>query len=157
MLFDGQVALITGAGSGICEAAALAFARDGARGVVLAGRRISELERVADLVADLGATPLAVATEVSLAADVERLIRSAIEKSGRLDAAFNNAGIEGAFAPITDLEEADFDRTVAVNLKGVWLCCREEMRALAQCGSGGAIINTSSWLAQGAFPGSSIY
>lgn len=157
MLFEGKVALITGAGSGIGEAAALAFARAGARAVVLAGRRVAELERVGRRVADLGATPLAVSTDVARADDVKRLIDAALDTFGGLHAAFNNAGIEGAFAPITNLSDADFDATISVNLKGVWLCCREEMRAMRRLGPGGAIVNTSSWLAHGAFPGSSVY
>jgi NAD(P)-dependent dehydrogenase (short-subunit alcohol dehydrogenase family) len=157
MTFSGRVALVTGAGSGIGEAAAVAFARDGARGVVLAGRRVGELERVADQIAELGATPLTVATDVARADDVRRMIDATLEKFGRLDAAFNNAGTEGAFAPIAELSDTDFDATIAVNLKGAWLCCREEMRAMARLRTGGAIVNTSSWLAHGAFPGSSIY
>lgn len=152
--FTGRVALVTGAGSGIGRAAAIAFARAGARGVVLAGRRSAELEEAAGEVADIGAIPLVVPTDVSRDSEVRRLLGATLDKFARLDAAFNNAGIEGAFAPIVDLDEADFDATIATNLKGVWLSIKHEMTAM---GAGGAIVNTSSWLAHGAFPGSSIY
>jgi NAD(P)-dependent dehydrogenase (short-subunit alcohol dehydrogenase family) len=156
-IFEGRVALVTGAGSGIGEAAALAFAQAGAQGVVLAGRRREELERVAVRVAGYGAAPLVVPTDVSRDADVVRLIEQTLTRFNRLDAAFNNAGIEGAFAPIAELTEAQFDATISINLKGVWLCCKHELAAMHRLGAAGAIVNTSSWLAHGAFPGSSIY
>ncbi len=152
----GRVALVTGAGSGIGRAAALALARAGAD-LVLAGRRAEELMAVARKAEGVGRRALPVPTDVSDAAQVEALVAAGIHRFGRLDAAFNNAGIEGAFAPITELSEADFDATIAVNLKGVWLCCRQEIAAMQRFGRGGAIVNTSSWLAHGAFPGSSIY
>lgn len=152
-----RVALVTGAGSGIGQATALAFAEAGAHGVVLAGRRASELERVAEKVGALGATPLVVPTDVSREEEVARLVASALGGFGRLDAAFNNAGIEGTFAPIRDLSEAEFDAAIAINLKGAWLSCKHEIAAMLRLGMGGAIVNTSSWLAHGAFPGSSIY
>jgi NAD(P)-dependent dehydrogenase (short-subunit alcohol dehydrogenase family) len=156
-LFDGKVALVTGAGSGIGETAALAFAHEGARGVVLAGRRATALEQVADRIADAGTVPLVVPTDVSRADEVAALVARTAERLGALDAAFNNAGIEGAFAPIVGLDENDFDATIAINLKGVWLSCKHEIEAMLRLGAGGAIVNTSSWLAHGAFPGSSIY
>lgn len=150
-----KVALVTGGGSGIGEAAALAFAQAGYR-VAISGRRESELERVAGRIRSAGGEALAVPTDVSREADVERMVAAPLDAWGRLDAVFNNAGIEGAFAPITELTEADFDATIAVNLKGVWLACKHELAAMQPSG-GGAIVNTSSWLAHGAFPGSSIY
>lgn len=155
-LFKGQVALVTGAGSGIGAAAALAYARAGAEGIVLAGRRRSELEKVADSVAELGVTALVAPTDVAQEAQVVALIDAGIQRFGRIDAAFNNAGIEGVFAPIQQCSAADFDATMAVNLRGVWLCMKYEMAAMAAARRG-AIVNTSSWLAHGAFPGSSIY
>jgi NAD(P)-dependent dehydrogenase (short-subunit alcohol dehydrogenase family) len=157
MLFKGKIALITGAGTGIGRSTAVAFSKAGARGIVLAGRRRSELEATGDLVSRAGATPLVVPTDVSVERDLETLVRQAIAKFGAIDAAFNNAGIEGAFAPITDLTGDQFDATIAINLKGVWLSCKQAITAMKSQGRGGAIVNTSSWLAYGAFPGSSIY
>jgi NAD(P)-dependent dehydrogenase (short-subunit alcohol dehydrogenase family) len=85
------------------------------------------------------------------------LIESILSRYGRLDAAFNNAGVEGRFAPIADLTEDDFDTVVSVNLKGVWLSVKYEVEAMLAQGHGGAIVNTSSWLAKGASAGSSVY
>jgi NAD(P)-dependent dehydrogenase (short-subunit alcohol dehydrogenase family) len=157
MLLSQRIALVTGAGSGIGEATALAMARQGVSGLVLAGRRRTELERVAASAIALGAQVLVQPTDVAIEVEVQALVAATVERFGRIDVAFNNAGIEGAFAPIETLSSSDFDATMAINLKGVWLCCREQIRAMRRIGLGGAIINTSSWLAHGAFPGSSIY
>lgn len=151
-----RAALVTGAGTGIGEAAALAFARNGYH-VAINGRRAEPLERVADQIRALGGEPLIVLGDVAKAVDVDHIVRQTVARFGALDAAFNNAGIEGAFATIQDLTEEDFDATMAINLKGVWLCCRAEMEVMHRGGANGAIVNTSSWLAHGAFPGSSIY
>jgi NAD(P)-dependent dehydrogenase (short-subunit alcohol dehydrogenase family) len=152
-----RIALVTGAGTGIGKATSIAFARAGTRGIVLAGRRLPQLEETADLVADLGAIPLVVPTDVVEETAVEELVSTAIEKFGRLDACFNNAGILGTFNPVWDLSEQDFDEVMAVNLKAVWLCCKHQITAMRRLRAGGSIVNTSSWLAHGAFPGSSLY
>jgi NAD(P)-dependent dehydrogenase (short-subunit alcohol dehydrogenase family) len=154
--FKDKVVLVTGAGSGIGEAAAIAFAHAGVRGVVLAGRRAAALEPVADAIAAIGATPLVAPCDVAVETQVKALVSAALARFGRIDAAFNNAGIEGVFAPITQCSAADFDATMAVNLRGAWLSVKYEMAAMLEAGSG-TIVNTSSWLAHGAFPGSSIY
>jgi NAD(P)-dependent dehydrogenase (short-subunit alcohol dehydrogenase family) len=124
---------------------------------VLAGRRQGEIDAVASEIESEGGQALALATDVSVAADVERLITTAEKHFGRVDCAFNNAGTEGVFGPIAELTEADFDRVIATNLKGVWLSVRAEVAVMLRHGAGGAIVNTSSWLSKGALPGSSIY
>lgn len=143
--FDGRVVLITGAGSGIGRAAALAFAKEGAR-LVLAGCRRHEIEETAQAAEVLGTETLATPTDVSVADQVQALVDDAIERFGRLDCAFNNAGID-AYAPLVETSEEEFDRIVAINLKGVWLCLRAQIRALLAGSGGGAVVNTSSFLA----------
>lgn len=155
--FRDRVALVTGAGSGIGRATAVAFAKASARGVVLVGRQTLALEETAELVSAHGAVPLIVPADVSVNADVENMLAKTIERFGGIDACFNNAGRLGSFLPASDMEEADFDTTIAVNLKGVWLCCKHQIIAMRSLGKGGSIVNTSSWLAHGAFPGSSAY
>ncbi len=154
--FQEKVVLITGAGSGMGQAAAVAFAREGAT-VVLAGRRRAELDAVAAEVEAAGSRALAVPTDVAKPEEVERLVRTTLERFDRLDAAFNNAGVEGAFGPIHELKTEDFDHTFNINVRGVWLCMKHEVDAMLRSGRGGAIVNNSSWLAHGALPGTSIY
>ena len=151
-----RVALVTGGGSGIGRAAALSFAREGCK-VVVAGRRKQELEATVGLIMSEGGDAFAVSTDVSIAASVRGLVAATIDRYGQLDIAFNNAGSEGKFAPITELTEADFDSVVGVNLKGVWLLVKHEIEAMLSHGQGGAIVNTSSFLAEGATVGSSVY
>jgi len=85
-----------------------------------------------------------VKTDVSKATAVETLVQKAVDKFGRLDIAFNNAGIEGVWSPIVRQSEEDWDRTIAINLKGVWLCLKYEIRQMLEQGGGGAIVNMSS-------------
>src|SRR4051812_39785223 len=108
-----RVALVTGGGSGIGRAAALAYSHEGAK-VVIAGRRAAEIEETARLIIAAGGNALAVPTDVSIAAEIRTLVAATVSRYGRLDIAFNNAGSEGHFAPITDLTEADFDTIIAV-------------------------------------------
>jgi NAD(P)-dependent dehydrogenase (short-subunit alcohol dehydrogenase family) len=153
---QGRVALVTGGGSGIGRAAALAYARHGAT-VVVAGRRLAEIEETAEMIRSAGGTAAARAADVSLGTAVGALVAFVQDNFGRLDIAFNNAGTEGRFAPIAELDEADFDAVTATNLKGVWLCMKHELAAMRAGGHGGAIVNTSSWLAQRPVAGASAY
>ncbi|HLX86795.1 MAG TPA: SDR family oxidoreductase [Terriglobales bacterium] len=140
---EGKVALVTGGTSGIGRETAVLFAKAGAK-VVVAGRRAQEGNETVALVSDAGSEGLFVKADVSTSAEVEALVQKAVEKFGRLDIAFNNAGIEGAWVPITIQTEQDFDRTIAINLKGVWLCLKYEIRQMLKQGAGGAIVNMAS-------------
>jgi NAD(P)-dependent dehydrogenase (short-subunit alcohol dehydrogenase family) len=139
----GKVGIITGGTSGIGREAAVLFARAGAK-VVVAGRREAEGKETVDLVRAAGGDGLFVKTDVSRAADVHALVRKTVEKFGRLDVAFNNAGIEGNWLPIAEQPEEDWDSTIDINLKGVWLCLKYEIQQMLKQGGGGAIVNMAS-------------
>ncbi|EME5141365.1 SDR family NAD(P)-dependent oxidoreductase [Pseudomonas aeruginosa] len=153
---DGKVALVTGGGTGIGRSAALAYAREGAR-VVLAGRRKAEIEAVVHEIAAAGGQALAVSADVAQEEEVRRLIGAVIGHYGQLNIAFNNAGVLGNVAPIAELSSTDFDKVMTINLRGIWLSIKYEIEAMVAQGSGGAIVNTSSWLAHGALAGTSVY
>jgi NAD(P)-dependent dehydrogenase (short-subunit alcohol dehydrogenase family) len=136
------VALVTGASSGIGRATAIAFAREGMR-VILAARRIRESEAVVKTIREAGGEATFIQTDVSKAAEVERLIEQTIATYGRLDYACNNAGIEGTAASILDTSEEQWDQVLDINLKGPWLCMKYQIPELLKAG-GGAIVNISS-------------
>lgn len=139
---DGKVALITGGSSGIGRASALAFAREGAK-VVVADVLVDGGQETVRLIQAAGGQGLFIKTDVSKAAEVEALIKQTVATYGRLDCAYNNAGVEGTFVTTTEYTEADWDRVIAINLKGVWLCMKYEIAQMLQQG-GGAIVNTAS-------------
>ncbi|MBI3477967.1 MAG: SDR family oxidoreductase [Acidobacteria bacterium] len=140
---NGKVAIVTGGTSGIGRDAAILFAKEGAK-VVVAGRREVEGKETMDLVGAEGGDGLFVKTDVSKTADVQVLVQKTVEKFGRLDIAFNNAGVEGAWTPIVDQSEEAWDSTININLKGVWLCLKYQIRQMLKQGSGGAICNMAS-------------
>jgi NAD(P)-dependent dehydrogenase (short-subunit alcohol dehydrogenase family) len=139
----GKVAIVTGGTSGIGRETAVLFAKAGAK-VVVAGRRDREGKETIDLLRTAGGDGLFVKTDVSRAADLEALVRKTVEKFGRLDIAFNNAGIEGNWIPIAEQPEEDWDQTIAINLKGMWLSLKYEIQQMLKQGGGGAIVNMAS-------------
>jgi NAD(P)-dependent dehydrogenase (short-subunit alcohol dehydrogenase family) len=153
---EGKVALVTGASSGIGRAAAVAFAREGAR-VVLANRHPEAGRQVAAQIEALGGEALCVPTDVTQAAQVHRLVATAVERFGRLDCAFNNAGGGVRRGSVTDCTEADWDYTMDSYLKSVWLCMKYEILQMLGQPHGGAIVNNSSVDGLRAFPASASY
>jgi NAD(P)-dependent dehydrogenase (short-subunit alcohol dehydrogenase family) len=151
-----KVGIVTGGTSGIGRDAAVLFAKAGAR-VVVAGRREAEGKETIDLVRAAGGEGLFVKTDVSRAAEVHALVQKTVEKFGRLDVAFNNAGIEGNWLPIAEQSEEDWDRTIAINLKGTWLCLKYEIQQMLKQGGGGAIVNMASVAGMVGSPGAATY
>lgn len=139
---DGKVALITGGSNGIGRATALRFARAGAR-LVLADIDENEGQHSLELVRGAGGDAIFVRTDVTDEEQVAALVAAAVEQYGRLDCAFNNAGIEGKLQLTADTDVDNFDRVIAVNMRGVFLCMKHEIRQMLQHG-GGAIVNASS-------------
>jgi NAD(P)-dependent dehydrogenase (short-subunit alcohol dehydrogenase family) len=146
----GKVALVTGGGSGIGKATALAFAREGAQ-VVIASRTQASGEKVVQEVKASGGGAIWIGTDVSQAAQVEALIRAIIATYGRLDYAFNNAGSGGRGGWVAEIQEEDWDQTIDGYLKSVWLCIKYEIPEMLKLG-GGAIVNNSSVDGQRGFP-----
>lgn len=151
---EGKIALVTGGSSGIGKAAALAFAREGAK-VVIASRTQATGEAVAQAIRDEGCEAIWVETDVSQAAQVETLFSKIMETYGRLDFAFNNGGSGGNGGWLPDIQEADWDKTIDGYLKSVWLCMKHEIPAMLN--AGGAIVNNASVDGERAFPWDPIY
>ncbi|MEP7271250.1 MAG: SDR family oxidoreductase [Acidobacteriota bacterium] len=141
--FQDKVVIVTGASSGIGKVSALAFAREGAR-VTIASRRVDEgLQTVSEIKAQ-GGEAFFIQTDVARTQDVQTMVRATIETYGRLDCAFNNAGISGDALILTaDHTEENWDSVMAVNLKGVWLCMKYQIPEMLKHGRG-AIVNNSS-------------
>jgi len=153
--FAGRVALITGAGSGIGRATALAFARQGAA-VIVADVLAEAADETTRMIAAYGGTARLSVTDVSNATAVQEMVAAAIDTYGRIDCAVNNAGIEGPLAPTADYPEDIWARVLAVNLTGIWLCMKYEINAMLHR-QGGAIVNMSSVAGQVGFPNVSAY
>lgn len=142
--FSGKVAVVTGGTSGIGKAATIALAQAGAN-VVVAGRRQAEGEETIRQIQASGGDSFFVATDVSKEADVQALIEKTMARYGRLDIAFNNAGVDQETTPLPEQTEATYDRIMDINVKGVWLSLKHEIPAMLKNG-GGAIVNTTSGL-----------
>jgi NAD(P)-dependent dehydrogenase (short-subunit alcohol dehydrogenase family) len=153
--FAGKVVFVTGGASGIGRAAALAFAREGAR-VVVADVSDHGNQETARMIEDLGGGALAVRCDVTRAADVQAALDQAVVTFGRLDVAFNNAGVEQQTKPTADITEQEWDRITAINVRGVFLCMKYEIPLMLQHG-GGAIVNTSSGAGVIGFAGAAAY
>src|SRR4030095_711121 len=153
--FVGKVALITGASSGIGRATALAFSREGAK-VAIADVSVEGGEETASLVKKAGGEAFFMKTDVSKAAEVEALVARVVQTYGRLDCAFNNAGIEGAAGNTQNYPEDSWDQVININLKGVWLCMKYEIPEILKAG-GGAIVNTASTAGLVGYRGGSAY
>ncbi len=137
-----KVAIVTGAASGIGRASALAFAREGAC-VVAADIILEGAEETVKLIGEAGGQAVSIKTDVSQAEDVKTMVDRAIQSYGRLDCAFNNAGISGGYTSVSRCPEESWDRMIAINLKGVFLCMKYELPRMIKSG-GGSIVNTSS-------------
>jgi NAD(P)-dependent dehydrogenase (short-subunit alcohol dehydrogenase family) len=153
--FKGKVAFVTGAANGIGRAAALAFAREGAS-VVIADVSEQGNRETARLIEEAGGRALAVKCDVSRVEDIKAALDKTVEAFGRLDFAFNNAGIEQPVKPAADLTAEEWDRIIDIDLRGVFLCMQHEIPLLLKQG-GGAIVNTSSGAGVKGFAGQAAY
>src|ERR1700728_1870057 len=142
-LLTGKVVLVTGAASGIGRAASIAFAREGAK-VLVADMTGEGGHETVELVRKAGGEAEFFKCDVARAVEAEALVAAAVKSFGRLDGAFNNVGVAGAIARTADDTEENFDRIMAVNLRGVWICMKYEIQRMVKQGGGGAIVNTAS-------------
>lgn len=141
-LVEGKVALVTGGGSGIGRQACLVFSREGAQ-VVVCDVALEGGEETVGQIKQAGGQAMFIQADVAQAAEVEAVVAKTVETCGRLDCAYNNAGIAGRTARVADDSEQNWDRVLSINLKGVWLCLKYEIAHMLKQG-GGAIVNTAS-------------
>jgi NAD(P)-dependent dehydrogenase (short-subunit alcohol dehydrogenase family) len=155
MDFTGKVALVTGGGNGIGRAACVGFARHGAK-VVVVDRDGAAAEATAGIVRQNGGDAIVVTADVTKSADVKAYVKATLDKYGRIDCFFNNAGIEGKVAHTADYDEAMFDQVISVNVKGVFLGLRHVLPEMIKQKSG-AVVNTASVAGLTATPGMPAY
>jgi NAD(P)-dependent dehydrogenase (short-subunit alcohol dehydrogenase family) len=141
-LLQGKVTLITGGGSGIGQATALRAASEGAK-IMIADYVPEGAERTVRMIKEAGGEASCLAADVSITKQVEVMVSKTVETYGRIDCAFNNAGIEGKFDSTIECTEENFDRVIAIDLKAVWLCMKYEIPQMLKQG-GGTIVNTAS-------------
>jgi NAD(P)-dependent dehydrogenase (short-subunit alcohol dehydrogenase family) len=153
---QGKVGLVTGGSSGMGRDTAIAFAREGAKVVIAADKNVEGGRETVLLIEKAGGEATFIKADVSKANDVEALVNKTVEAYGRLDCAFNNAGVPGSNLTVADCTEEDFDYSISVNLKGVWLCMKYEILSMLKNG-GGVIVNTSSVLGLKAIPNNADY
>ena len=153
--FDGKVVLVTGGGVGIGRATALAFAREGAK-VVIGNRDVEKGEEVVKTIQDDGGEASFLRTDVLSEDDVQALVEHAVSTYSRLDAAFNNAGVEGLVAPIADQTDDNYRYVMDINVRGVLLSMKYQIPQMLKNG-GGAIVNNSSIAGLIGFPGLAVY
>lgn len=153
--FEGKSVMITGGGTGIGKAAAILFAREGAK-VTIAARRASMGEAVVEYILSEGGTAMFVQCDVAKAEDCRNAVGAIVNAYGSLDVAFNNAGIDQIGKTVVELDEEEWDRVIAVDLKGVFLCMKYQIPEMIAAG-GGSIINTSSVAGLIASPGMAAY
>ena len=154
-IFEGKIALVTGGSFGIGRATALAFAKRGAKVVIADWMEDKENETIKQIKA-AGSDAIFVKCDVSISADVKSMIEKSIASFGRLDFAFNNAGIEGLSANTHECTEENWDKTIGINLKGIWLCMKNEIPYMLKNGKG-AIVNCASVAGLNGFPGLPAY
>jgi NAD(P)-dependent dehydrogenase (short-subunit alcohol dehydrogenase family) len=142
-ILDGKVAIITGAASGIGRATSLIFAREGAK-LLLVDMQVEGGNETLKMVRDAGADATFLKVDVAKPADTAAMVAQAVKSYGRLDCAFNNAGIDGQPGRIHECTEENWNRVLSINLTGVWLCMKAEITQLLAQNQGGAIVNTSS-------------
>jgi NAD(P)-dependent dehydrogenase (short-subunit alcohol dehydrogenase family) len=154
--FQGKVVLVTGGTSGIGRDTAVLFAKSGAKVAVTGRREVAGAETL-EMIGRAGGEGIFLKGDVAKTADVQSMVQKTVEKFGRLDVAFNNAGIEGNWVPIVEQAEEDWDRVIAINLKGVWLSLKYELTQMLKQGGGGAIVNMSSIAGWIGSPGAATY
>ena len=153
----GKVCLVTGGGSGIGRAAAVRMASEGAAAIIVAGRREAEIEATAAACRELGAEAIACQTDITREDEVARLVGTAVERCGRLDVAFNNAGFQERRAPLEEQGTDIYDRVFDTNVRALFLCLRHQLPAMLAQGRGSIVVNASVSGVRNPNPGFSLY